>query len=102
MLGKQIGWPYSTPHSFVVRISPSCTSEMSVLVPPMSRPMAFSNPLSPAMCRQAMAPAAIPEAAIRPAKRRTSLPVMTPPPECRIRRSPSYPPSSRRCSRRST
>ena len=89
MLGKQIGWPYSTPHSVVVRISPPWTSEMSVLVPPMSSPIAFSKPHSCAMCRQAMAPAAMPEAAIRPAKRWTSALVITPPPECRISRSPA-------------
>ena len=40
---------------------------MSVLVPPMSRPMAFWCPHSAAMCRAAIAPAAMPEAASRTA-----------------------------------
>ena len=41
------------------------------------------------MWRLAMAPAAIPEEASRTASRSTDLGVITPPPECRISRSPS-------------
>jgi hypothetical protein len=65
--GKTIGCPYSTYHSLVVRSSPSWISEMSVLVPPMSRPIALSNPAVAAVWRAATAPAAIPEAARRTA-----------------------------------
>jgi hypothetical protein len=40
---------------------------MSQEVPPMSSPMAFGKPHCVAMTREAMAPAAIPEAASRTA-----------------------------------
>ncbi len=62
--------------------------EMSVLVPPMSSPIAFSWPHSAAMWRAAIAPAAIPDAASRTARRSTVLGVITPPPECSRSRSP--------------
>ena len=89
MLGKTIGWPYSTCHSLVVRSSPSWTSEMSVLVPPMSTPIALGCPQRLAVCWAATAPAAMPDAARRTASFCTASGVITPPPECRISRSPS-------------
>lgn len=63
--GKMIGWPNSTDHSLVIRSEPPCTSDRSVLVPPMSRPMASAYPHWAATCRAAIAPAAIPLAASR-------------------------------------
>ncbi len=62
---------------------------MSVLVPPMSSPIAFSWPHSAAMWREAIAPAAMPEAASRTASFSTVRGVITPPPECSSSRSPS-------------
>ena len=89
MDGKTIGCPYSTCHSFVVRSSPSWMSEMSVLVPPMSSPIALSNPAARAVCRAATAPAAMPEAASLTAYFSTASAVITPPPECKMSRSPA-------------
>ena len=102
MLGKRIGYPYCTDHSVVVLASPSYTSDMSVLVPPMSKPIVFSNPHSWPMWRLAIAPAAIPEAASRTAQRSAVSGVITPPPECRITKSPSYPPERSSLSRSRT
>jgi hypothetical protein len=98
-LGNLIGYPYSTYQSLVTRVEPSTMSEMSALVPPMSRLTAFSYPASLAMWPPAMAPAARPEEASLAPKFSATSAVMTPPPECKRSTPPSYPPSRMRLAR---
>ena len=87
MLGKQIGWPYSMNHSRVTDSLPSNTSATSVLVPPMSKPIALSKPHSVPRYFAATAPAAMPEPARRAPWRSMVFGVITPPPLCSNSRS---------------
>ena len=64
MLGKRIGMPHSRSNERVSCGSPSRTTAMSALVPPMSKQTTFERPAEAATAAAAMTPAAGPELSV--------------------------------------